>query len=171
MTLPPLLRFFLWKNFTPFYLLQFLSSFFRYSQSNFPLSYPYNIFAVNLPSISLCSSFILLPSFPYSFSYSSTASFAFFRFVSFSHKSSSAVYSFYLIKYSYLLYLLLLFIIFSTSYSSSPSIITGRASCFFCPQTCSLYLLILLTFTTGWILTVFGNSSSTALVDMTLFTL
>ena len=169
MTLPPFLRFFLWKNLAPFHLLQFFSNFFKYSRSNFPLSHPYSVFAINLLSISSLS--ILLSTFLYSFSYSFTTSFAFFRFVSLSHESSSAVYLFHLTRYSHLPYLLLLFIIFSISYSSSPSIITGRAGCFFCPQTCSLYLLILLTFTTGWILTVFGNSNSTALVDMTLFIL
>ena len=157
MTLPPFLRFFLWKNLAPFHLLQFLSNLFKYSQSNFLLSHLYNIFAVNFPSISSCSFFILLSSFLYSFSYSSTASFAFFRFVPFSHESSSAMYPFHLTKYSHLPYLFLLFIIFSISYSSSPSIITRRAGCFFCPRTCSLYLLILLMFTTGWILIVLAT--------------
>ena len=149
MTLPPLLRFFLWKNFAPFHLFQFFSNIFKYSWSNFPLSHPYSSFAINLPSIFFCSSFILFPSFPYFFSYSSTTFFIFFRFSSLSHESSSAAYPFHLTRYSYLPYLFLLFIIFSTLYSSSPSIITGRASCFFCPETCSLYLLIWLTFTTG----------------------
>ena len=133
MILPPFLRFFLCKNLAPFHFLQFFSSFFKYSLSNFPSSHPYNNFAMNLPSISLCSSSTLLLSLPYSFSYLSTASLAFFRFASLSHKSSSAIYPFHLTKYSHFPYFLLLFIILSTSYSSSPSITTRRAGCFFCP--------------------------------------
>ena len=148
MTLPPFLRFFLQKNFAPFYLLQFFSNFFRYSLLNFLSSYLYSVFTINLPSIFFSSS-ILLPFLPYSLSYSFTASFAFFRFASLSHESSSAVYSFYLTKYSHFPYLFLLLSIFSTSYSFSPSIITGGAGCFFCPRTCFLYFLILLMFMTG----------------------
>ena len=53
LTLPPLQGFSSRK--TAFYLLQFLSNFFKYSFLNFPLSHPYNILAINL----LGNSFLL----------------------------------------------------------------------------------------------------------------
>ena len=60
MTLPLFLRFFFQKNFASFHFFQFCFNFFRYSQSNFLSPHSYNIFAINLSGISLCSSFILL---------------------------------------------------------------------------------------------------------------
>ena len=76
----------------------------------------------------------------YCFSNSSTKSLAFLRFSSLSYVSSSAVYPFHCTRYLSFLCIHLSFIIFSTFYSSSPSIIMGCGLSFFCPSTCSIYL-------------------------------
>lgn len=146
--------------------LQFFFNF-KYSSSNFSSSHLYNSFAVYLlGNSSFLSSFTLLTFSSYISSYSSINSFTFFRFSSLSQVSSSTVYPFYLTKYSHFSRLLLLFNNLSTSYSFSPSIITGASSTFFCPLTCFLYLHILLTFTTGWIFIDPSNFNSTAYLTL-----
>ena len=142
---------------TDFHFHQFLSNFLKYSSSNFPLSHPYNIFAVNflgnfplLKSLSsTISSFscLLISTFILS-SNSSSAFFACPRFSPFSHMSCSAINPFHLTKYFSVLFIFLLFSIFSTSYPSTPSTLIGLPSSFFCPPTCSLYYTIWLMFTT-----------------------
>ena len=130
----------------------------------------YNFFAVNLPSNSPClnvvssHSCLAMSSIShwYSFSNSLITSFVFFKFSLPSRVSDSAVNLFQHTKYLSFPLIFLLFSIRSTSYSSSPLIITG-ASCFFLyPSTCPTYLCILLTLTTGCIFIVLGSSNSTA---------
>ena len=146
----PLLRFFQRKNLGSFQCLQFLSNFFKYSSLNFLLSHPYNSLAVYLLGNSpLWSSLTLFILSSYISSYSSINSFVFFKFSFFFQVFSSTVYPFHLTKYSYFLCLFFLFNSLSTLYSFSPSIITGAGGIFSCPLTYSLYLYILLTFTTG----------------------
>ena len=142
---------------TDFYFCQFLSNFLKYSSSKFPLSYPYNIFTVYFPS-----NFHLLKSFSsiisnlsclhtsvlILFSNSFIASLAFPRFSSLSHMSYSTVNLFYHTKYFATPLIFLLFKIFSTSHSLTPSTSIGFTSPFFCLSTCSLYCTIRLTFTT-----------------------
>ena len=101
----------------------------------------------------------------------STNSIVFFRFSLLFHVSSSAVQPFYRTKYLSLPHTFLLFMIFSTSHSSSPLITTGCGVSFFCSSTCDLYLHTLLTLTTGWMLTILGNSNSIALLEIIAFTL
>ena len=96
----------------------------------------------------------------YSLPNSSTTSFVFPRFSISSQVSDSAVNSFHCTKYLSFPLTYCLFSILLTSYSSSPSIITGAGCFFFCPSTCPMYLCILLTFTTGYIFTVLGNCKS-----------
>ena len=161
---------------TDFYFCQFLSSFFKYSFSNFPLSYLYNIFAINFPSNSpllkfffsaisnfsclLTSTFILPSNF-------SSASFTCPKSSPFSHVSCSTINPFHFTKYFSVLLIFLLFSIFSTFHSSTSSTSIGLPSSFFCPSTCSLYYTIWLIFTTGWILIEVGSCNLTALVDTT----
>ena len=154
LTLPPLQGF---SGETDFHLHQFLSSLFKYSSSNFPSSYLYNIFTINFPSNSpllkffssaisifsclLTSTFILPLN---SFTNSLACSRSFFL----SHISLSAVNLFHHTKYFLTPLIFLLFNIFSTSHSSTPSTSIGFPSSFFCPSTCSLYHTIRLMFTT-----------------------
>ena len=128
-----------------FHRHQFSSNLFQYSCSYFFSPYLYNNFAVYFPgnpllntllfsSVSCCltsSSSSLL----YSFSNSSTRSFAFLRFSLLSQVSSSAVHPFHHTRYLSLPHTHLLFIIFSTSHSSSSSITIGCGISFFCPST------------------------------------
>ena len=109
-------------------------------------------------------------SLQYFLSNSLTNSIVFFKFSLLSHISSSAVHLFHHTKYLSLPHTLL-FMIFSTSHSSSPSITTSCGASFFCPSICDLYFRTLLTLTTGCILTVLGNSNSIALLEMIAFTL
>ena len=155
LTLPPLQDFS--SGETDFYFCQFLSSFFKYSSSNFLSSHPYNLFAINFPGNSpllkslssaisifsylLTSVFILLLN-------SSNASFAFPKSSFFSQISCSAINPFYCTKYFFVSLIFLLFNIFSTSHFLTPSTSIGFPSSFFCPPTCSLYCTIQLTFTT-----------------------
>ena len=138
---------------SPFYLFQFFSNLFKYSSSNFWSSHPYNNFAMYFPgsSILLYSPFsstsCLTTISPHSNSL--IISSAFFRFSFFSYVSPFAVNSFHLIKYFSTPLIFLLFSIFSTSHSSTPSTSTGFPSSFLCPFICSLYRTILLTLTTG----------------------
>ena len=164
-----LLRFLLWRNFCiflPYYflyllfssstsfhsffhLLQFLSNFFRYFSSNFPLFHPYNNFAIYFPgsSILLYSSVSFffsilschLTSTPFSFLNSSINSSAFFKFSFLSYVSPSAINPFHHTKYFSTPFIFFLFIIFSTSHSSTSSTSTGFPSFFFCSFTCFLY--------------------------------
>ena len=110
-------------------------------------------------------------SLQYSLSNSSTNSIAFFRFFLLSHMSSSAVHPFYHTKYLFLPCTFLLFMIFSTSHSSSPLITTGCGVSFLYPSTCDLYYCTWLMLTTGCILTVLGRSNSITLLEMIAFTL
>ena len=114
---------------------------------------------------------ISLASFLYSLSNFSTNSFAFSKFSHSSHVFASAVYLFHQTRNLSLSRIFLLFKIFSTSYSSSPSMTTSYGETTFWPSTCSLYNYTLLILTTGYILIVTGNSSLIAFVETTLFTL
>ena len=160
---------------SPFYFFQFLSSLLQYSWSYHLSNYPNSFLAVNLPGnssllnvpFSLSCQFISSMSLQYSFSNSSTASFAFSKFSLPSQVLDSAIKPFYLTKYLSFPLICRLFRIFSTLYSSS-SLIMTRVGCFFlCPFTCPTYFCILLTLTTGCIFTVLGSSSSTAFDDLT----
>ena len=126
---------------TDFHFHQFLSNFLKYSSSNFPSFYPYNIFAVNLPGsspllksfFSPVSNFSCLLTSVFSLpSNLSTNSFAFSRSSFFFHVSFSAVNLFHHTKYLSTPLTFLLFSIFSTSHSSAPSILIGFPSSFFC---------------------------------------
>ena len=108
----PLLQGFFFKE-TDFYFHQFLSNFFKYSSSNFPSFYLYNIFAIyfstNSPLLKSSSSTISnfschLTSALSLLSNSATASFAFSKFSSFSHISLSAVNFFHHLDISLLLF-------------------------------------------------------------------
>jgi len=101
----------------------------------------------------------------YSLSKSSIVFFAFPKFSFSSQVSDSAKNLFYYTRYLFFPFICCLFKILSTSYSFSPSIITGVGYFFFCPSTCPTYLHILLIFTTGCIFIVLGNSNSTAFDD------
>ena len=165
--------------YSPFHHFQFLSSLPQYSLSYHLSDHPNSFFTVNCPGSSpllnipsslschLMSSMSLL----YFFSYSSIASFAFSRFSFPSQVSDSAINPFYYTRYLSFPLIRCLFNILLTSYSSSPSIMTGASCSFFCPLTCPMYLSIPLTFTTGCILIVLGSSNSTAFADMIFFTL
>ena len=110
-------------------------------------------------------------SLQYSLLNSSTNFIVFLRFSLLSHVSSSAVHPFHRTKYLSLPRTFLLFIIFSTSHSSSPSITTGCGASFLWSSTCDLYHRTQLTLTTGCIFTVVGRSNSIVLLEMIAFTL
>ena len=128
-----------------FHHRQFSSNLFQYSCSYFFSPHLYNNFAMYFPGNSLLnvffSSFLSChlvsssSSLPYSFSNSSTRSLAFLRFSLLSQVSSSVVHPFHHTRYLSLPHTCLLFIIFSTSHSSSPSITTGYGLSLFCPFT------------------------------------
>ena len=149
-----------------------------YHTSCYPI---HRVTAVYLPGNSLLNTFLFSSascrltssssSLRYSLSNSSTNSIAFFRFSLLSYVSSSAVHPFHCTKYLSLPHTFLLFIIFSTSHSFSPSITTGCGVSFLCLSTCDLYRHTWLTLTTGCILTVLGRSNSIALLEMIAFTL
>jgi len=156
-------------GFLPFHRLQFLSNLLQYSWSYRLSNHLYSFFTVNLPGSSprwnvpssrSCRATSSV-SCRYSFSNSSIASFAFFKFSLLSQVSDSAVNPFQRTKYLSLPLIFLLFSILSTFHSSSPSIMTGASCSFLCPSTCPIYHRILLTFTTGCILTVLGSSNLT----------
>ena len=165
--------------FSPFHLLQFLSNLAQYSSSYLLSDYPNNFFAVNrsgsFPLLNIPSSlsYRLTSSMSrlYSFSYSSTASFAFSRFSFPSQVSDSAMNPFYYIRYLSFPRICCLFRILSTSHSSSPLITTGLGCPFLCPSTCPTYLHILLMLTTKCIFTVLGSSNSTTFGNMIFFIL
>ena len=130
--------------FPPFYLFQFYSNLPQYSSSYLLFNHLNNFFAVNLSGsssflnvfFSLSCLFTSFISHQYSFSNSSTTSFAFSKFSFLFQVSDSVMNPFHLTKYLSFSFICCLFRILSTSYSSSPSIITG-ASCFFlCFSTC-----------------------------------
>jgi len=172
--LPSLQDFFFGE--TDFHFCQFLSNFFRYSSSNFPSFYLYNIFAIYFPSNSplLKSFFSTISNFSYLLisifilsSNFSSASLVFPKFSPFSYMSCSAVNPFHLTKYLFTPLIFLLFNIFSTSHSLTPSTSISLPSFFFCSSTCSLYHTIQLTFTTRWILIKVGSRNLTTLMDTT----
>ena len=158
----------------PFHLLQFLSNFVQYSLSYLLSVYLYNFFTINLSSNSpllnipsslsclLMSSISLL----YSFSNSFIISFTFPRFSFPFQVSNSAINPFYRTRYLSFSLIYHLFNILSTSYFSSPSIITGADCSFLCSSICSTYFCILLTLTTECILIVAGSFNSTAFVNI-----
>ena len=166
-------------GFLPFHRLQFFSILPQYSWSYRLSDHPYSFFAVNLPgssprwnvssSRSCCATSSM--SRRYSFSNSSTTSFAFSKFSLPSQVSDSAVNPFQRTKYLFFPLTFLLFSIHSTSHSSSPSIITRTGCSFLCPSTCPTYRHILLTLTTGCIFTVLGSSNLTAFDDIISLTL
>ena len=160
-------------GFLPFHCLQFLSNLPQYSWSYRLSVHPYNIFAMNFPSnsphLNVISSHSCRTtssmSCQYSFLNSLIASFAFSKFSFPSQVSDSAVNPFHCTKYLSFPLTFLLFSIRSTSYSSSPSIMTRAGCSFFCPSTWPTYLHILLTLTTGCIFTALGSSNLTAFDD------
>ena len=163
----------------PFHLLQFLSNLIRYSSLYFLSNHPNNFLTINLPSN---SSLLKVPSslsclltssmsYQYSFSNSSTTSFAFSKFSFPFQVSDSAVNPFHHTKYLFFSLICHLFKILLTSHSSFPSIITGAGCSFLCSSTCPTYFHILLMFTTGCILIVLGNSNSTTFANTIFFTL
>ena len=137
----PGLFFFHWL---PFHLFQFFSNFPQYSWLYLLSIHPNNFFAVNLPgnspllnvSFSLSYFFIFSIFHLYPFSNSSIASLAFAKFSLPSQVSDSAVNPFHHTKYLSFSLTFCLFNILSTSYSSSPLIITEASCSFFCPSTC-----------------------------------
>ena len=122
----------------PFYLTQLLSNFFKYSFSNFLLSYLNRILVVYFPSNSLLlnssasefNSISISLSFPFSFLFFThfissslislskffTKSIPFSKFYNFSQVSFSVIYFFYLTKYFGFPLTSCLFNIFSTLY-------------------------------------------------------
>ena len=136
LTLPPLQGFS--SRETAFHFCQFLSSFFRYSSSNFLSSHLYNILAVNfsgnspllksLSSAFSIFSYFLISIFPSKFA---NASSAFFRFSLLSHMSPFAVNLFHRTKYFSTPLIFFLFKIFSISHSSTSSTSISFLSSFF----------------------------------------
>ena len=153
-----------------FYLLQFLSSFLKYSSSNFLSSHPYNSFVVYFPGNSILLYSLLschLTSIPNLSLRSSTSSFAFPKSSTLSHMLLSTVNPFHHTKYFSTPLIFLLFRIFSTSYSSTPSTFISFPFSFLCPFTCSSYWTTWLTLTTEWILIKLGSCSLTTFVNTT----
>ena len=130
--------------FPSFHLFQFHSNLPQYSLLYLLSNHPNNFFAVNLPGssplLNILSSLscLLISSIScwYSFSNSSTASFAFSKFSFLSQVFDSAMNPFYLTKYLSFPLICHLFRILFTSHSSSLSIITGAGCSFLCPSTC-----------------------------------
>ena len=128
----------------PFQFCQFFSNFLKYSFLNFLLYYLYNILAIYFPgsspllklfsSIQSNSSCLLTSVFTLS-SNSITNFFIFSKSSSFSQLSCFAVNPFYHTKYFVTPLTFLLFNIFSTSHSSTPSTFIGLTSSFFCSST------------------------------------
>ena len=164
-----------------FHHCQFSFNLFQYFCSYFFSPHLYNNFVIYFPSNSLLNTFFSSSiscycifssfSFSYSFSNSFTRSLAFLRFSLPSQMFSSAVHPFHHTRYSSFPCTHLLFIIFSISYFSFPSIITGYDFFFFCSSICPIYLHILLTLTTGCIFTMLGSSNSIAFVETIALTL
>ena len=149
---------------TNFHFCQFLSNFFKYSFSNFPLFHPNNNFTVYFSGNSLILNSLTL-GFNFTFyifsnlSYyltsiltlllnSFTTSFTFSKFSSFFYVLFFTINLFYYTKYFITSQNFLLFNIFSTSHSSTLSISTSFNSFTLCSFTSSLYLTTLLMFTT-----------------------
>ena len=158
----------------PFHCFQFLSILLQYSLSYCLSDHPNSFFAINCSSSSSLLnvpsplSCCLTSSMPcwYSFSYSLTASFVFFRFFFPFQVSDSAVNPFHHTRYLSFPCIHCFFRILSTSHTYSPLITTGAGCSFLCPSTCSIYLCILLTLTTGCIFIVLGSSNSTVFDNM-----
>ena len=135
-----------------FLSLFILSNFFKYLSSNFLLFHPNKIFIIYFPSNllllntsvsefnTLFFSFLIHILFIFFslifFSNSFTKSIIFSKFSNFFQVSSFAIYPFYLTKYFSFSLTSLLFNIFLTLYSFSPSISTGESEIFFCIFTC-----------------------------------
>ena len=130
---------------TDFYFYLFISSFFKYSSLNLPSSYLYNIFTVYFPKNSpllkslfsalsnlscyLTSKFILPSNL-------TTTFFAFSKSFSLSQLLCSIINPFHCTKY---FTTSLIFLLFSTSHSSTLSTSTGFISSIFCFSICFLY--------------------------------
>ena len=106
-------------------------------------------------------------SLPYSFSKSFSAFFSFVKFSLPSHVSTSEVNPFHCTRNFSFPLTVLLFRIFFTSHSSSPSITTGCGVSFLCPSTWFLYIHTLLTFTTRCIFIILDSSNSIMFVETT----
>ena len=135
---------------SPFYFCQFFSNFFKYSFLNFLLFHLYNSFAIYFPRNSaLLKSFssvqynlsCLLTSIFILLSKSATSFFVFFKFSSFSQLLFSTVNPFHCIKYFVTPLTFLVFKIFCTFYSLTPSTTTSFSFSFFCSFTWSLYYI------------------------------
>ena len=144
-----------------FHYLQFLSNLAQYSLSYILSNQPNSFFAINCSGSSLLNvlsslSYLLIffISHQYFFLNSLITSFAFSRFSILFQVFNSAVNLFYYTRYLSFPLTCYLFSILFTSYSFSFSIITGASCSFFCSSTCSIYLYILLIFTTRYILIV-----------------
>ena len=153
------------------------SNFFKYLFSNFLSSHLYNIFIIYFSSSSPLLKSLFSTIFNFScyltFTFilplnSTTTSFIFFIFSFFSQLLCSAVNLFHYTRYFTILFIFLLFKIFSTFYFLTPSTSTGFAFFTFYSSICSLYYTIQLTFTTRWILIKVGSCSLTILVDTIL---
>ena len=159
-----------------FHYLQFLSNLFQYSWLYYLSNHLNNFLAMNLPGNSpllnvpfLCFYFVTsFMSQRYFFLNSLIAFCVFSKFSLLFYVSDSTVNPFQHTKYLFFSLTCHLFNILSTSYSFFSLIITGASHFFFCPFTYSIYLHILLIFTTGCIFTILGSSNST-IFDNTIF--
>ena len=136
---------------TSFHFRQFLSNFLKYSSSNFLLSHPYSIFAINFPGnstllktfFSAISKFFYLLTFVFILlSNFSNTSLVFPKSFLLFQVSCSTINPFYHTKYLFTPLIFLLFNIFSIFHSLTPSISIGFPSSFFCLSTCFLYCTI-----------------------------
>ena len=159
-----------------FHFHQFLSNFLKYSPSNFPWFHLYNIFAVyfsrSSPLLKYFSSAqsnfsCLLTSAFTLFLNCTTNSFVFSKSSFFFQLLCLAINLFYWTKYFVTPLTYLLFNIFPTSYSLTPSTVISFTSSLFYSPTWSLYCAIQLTFTTGWIFIDVGSCNLITLVDTT----
>ena len=136
---------------TSFHFRQFLSNFLKYSSSNFLLSHPYSIFAINFLGnstllktfFSAISKFFYLLTFVFILlSNFSNTSLVFPKSFLLFQVSCSTINPFYHTKYLFTPLIFLLFNIFSIFHSLTPSIFIGFPSSFFCLSTCLLYCTI-----------------------------
>ena len=138
----------------PFQFCQFLSNFLKYSSSNFLLSHSYNIFTIYFSSNSLLlksfsstkSNLSCFLTFAFIFLLNSaTNSFVFSKFSFFFQLLCFTVNLFYCTKYFITPLTFLLFNIFSTSHSLTPSTVISLTSSFFL----SFYLISALYYSTN----------------------
>ena len=125
---------------------------------------------LNVPSSCSCLQTSSM-SHQYSFSNSSTTSFAFSKLSISSQVLDSAMNPFHYTKYLSFPLTCCLFKILPTFHFFSPSIMTRAGCSFLCPSTCPTYLHILLILTTECIFTVLGSSNSTVFGNTIFFIL